>query len=162
MAIIIRFIVESDYHQWNIVLRKFIEDMSLASGIDFSISEEESMGTFARLLDPKESIYGVVAEDDETHTIIGLISFAVYRHTRAITHYVFITEVFVDETYRKQGIGRKLMERVFQFADDNNYANVHWMTTPENRLAYLLYKGTGEQTGLVGYSRNLPTQEAKP
>lgn len=154
MAIIIRSLVESDYPQWFIIWEKYLDKHSSTGDHAFTLPEKVSKTTFSRLVDPKEPMSGFVAEDDETHEVVGMANFTIHIHTLSITPYVFINDLYVNESYRNQGIARKLLQRVYQYADDNNYSNVHLNTLFNNHRSQLLYTKAMQRSGFVSYSRS--------
>ncbi|WP_066051801.1 GNAT family N-acetyltransferase [Robertmurraya korlensis] len=54
-----------------------------------------------------------------------------------------LNDLYVDATYRKKGIGRALIEEVFQFCKDRNTRFVQLETAPDNVQAKALYENLG-------------------
>lgn len=58
----------------------------------------------------------------------------------------FLYEVAVDEEYRRQGVGRSLVDAMLRFARDRGFAEAFVFTSPRNRPAVGLYRSTGGVT----------------
>jgi ribosomal protein S18 acetylase RimI-like enzyme len=56
-----------------------------------------------------------------------------------------LNDLYVDVTYRKKGIGRALIEEVFQFCKERNARFVQLETAPDNVQAKALYENLGMQ-----------------
>lgn len=65
-----------------------------------------------------------------------------------------LNDLFVAETHRNQGIGEKLIQHVFAYADENDFARVGIETAHDNVGAQRLYERIGfEQTSAVHYRK---------
>ncbi len=58
-----------------------------------------------------------------------------------------LNDLFVDEAYRSQGIGARLISRVFDFAKTNDFASIGIETAHDNIGAQKLYKNMGFKQG---------------
>jgi len=79
-----------------------------------------------------------VADDD----IIGFATwfFAYYSWTgRAI----YLDDLYVKDTHRKYGIGRRLLDTVIHHAKDNDCRSVRWLVSRWNENAIGFYKKIG-------------------
>lgn len=56
-----------------------------------------------------------------------------------------LNDLFVDVSYRKKGIGRALIQEVFQFCEERNAHFVQLETAPDNVQAKTLYEEMGMQ-----------------
>ncbi|MGI8385894.1 N-acetyltransferase family protein [Robertmurraya sp. P23] len=56
-----------------------------------------------------------------------------------------LNDLYVDGTYRKKGIGRALIQEVFQFCKERNAHFVQLETAPDNVQAKTLYEMMGMQ-----------------
>jgi ribosomal protein S18 acetylase RimI-like enzyme len=59
----------------------------------------------------------------------------------------------VSPEARGTGIGRKLIEYVYELARAQGCARVHWLTHESNTDAMLLYDRIAERSGFVQYRR---------
>lgn len=56
-----------------------------------------------------------------------------------------LNDLYVDANYRKKGIGRALIQEVFQFCEERNVHFVQLETAPDNVQAKTLYEKMGMQ-----------------
>jgi GNAT superfamily N-acetyltransferase len=107
--------------------------------------------TFARLLDPAEPMFGLVAERDGA--VIGLANCIVHRHGWSVADVCYLQDLYVDEDLRGSGAGRALIEAVYAEADRRGLASVYWMTQAFNARGRRLYDRVGKLTPFIRYVR---------
>ena len=117
------------------------------------IPEEVSAVTWERLLDPAEPIGGALAWHGGN--AIGLVHHIRHRSCWTVGDYLYLQDLFVIPAARGSGIGRKLIEYVYQLAATEGCARVHWLTHETNREAMLLYDRMAERSGFVQYRRSI-------
>jgi len=83
--------------------------------------------TFARILSEKEPVFGSLARD-ENGEAIGFVHWVTHRSTLAVNDYIYLHDLFVNESVRSRGTGRKLIEHVYEDADKIEAARVYWQT----------------------------------
>ena len=152
MTATIRLITEADKPQWVELWHKYLKFYA-STGIPSDLSDTITDTTFARFLDDKEPMACFVAEDDETHKLVGFANFLWHRNTWAVEDRIYLNDLFVDESVRSGGIGRKLIEAIYKYGDDHGMPSVYWMTQVFNHRAQLLYTKAGVRDGFVTYSR---------
>ena len=67
----------------------------------------------------------------------------------------YLQDLFTAESARGQGIGRALIEAVYERARAAGASRVYWQTHETNRTAMLLYDRIAERSGFLVYRRNL-------
>jgi GNAT superfamily N-acetyltransferase len=108
--------------------------------------------TFARLIDPKRlSQHCLIAEKNRKP--VGLAHYIYHTHNWRIDDVCYLQDLFVDPNLRGQGVGRTLIEAVYEAADINGSPAVYWMTQDFNTNARQLYDRIGELTPFIKYSR---------
>lgn len=120
-----------------------------------TISEEVTKTTFARLLDDKVRMYAAVAVDRNENAIKGLTHWYPHPSTSSIEETVYLQDLFVDPHTRNGGIGRQLIEHVYEHARAMNAKSVYWHTQNFNHRAQLLYVKVADKTDRVQYSKIL-------
>jgi GNAT superfamily N-acetyltransferase len=109
--------------------------------------------TWSRLLDPAEPMFCLVAEDQESHELIGLVHCVLHRGTWAINDFCYLEDLFTAPAARKRGVARALIDAVYARADDLKCARVYWLTHETNAMARSLYDKVAEYKGFVQYRR---------
>jgi GNAT superfamily N-acetyltransferase len=109
--------------------------------------------TWSRLLDPAEPMFALVAEDIDTHELIGLVHCVLHRGTWAIGNFCYLEDLFTAPAARNQGVGRALIEAVYARADELKCERVYWLTHESNATARRLYDQVAENRGFIQYRR---------
>ena len=117
------------------------------------IPAEVSSVTWSRLLDPGEPMGAALAWDGPT--AVGLVHHIRHRSCWTIGDYLYLQDLFVSPEVRGTGIGRKLIEYVYDLGRAEGCARVHWLTHETNTDAMLLYDRIAERSGFVQYRRAL-------
>ena len=93
------------------------------------------------LADPRHHL--VVARSDDV--VVGMASAVDYIHPDKAPQ-LFINEVGVSPEYRRQGIGRRLVERLVELATELGCTEAWVLTDAENAAANRLYAAAGAET----------------
>lgn len=109
--------------------------------------------TWSRLLDPNEPMMALVAKDAGTHELLGLVHCVFHRGTWSIGDFCYLEDLFVAASARNQGIGRALIEAVYNRADAKKCERVYWLTHEENTEARKLYDKVARNLGFIQYRR---------
>lgn len=109
--------------------------------------------TWSRLLNPEEPMQALVAEDDATHELIGLVHCVFHRGTWAIGDFCYLEDLFVARSARNRGVGRALIEAVYALADTRKCERVYWLTHETNTTARALYDQIARRSGFIHYRR---------
>jgi GNAT superfamily N-acetyltransferase len=115
------------------------------------IAAEVSAITWTRLLDPAEPMGAALAWEGQT--AVGLVHHIRHRSCWTIGDYVYLQDLFVSPDARGTGVGRKLIEYVYEFARAAGCPRVHWLTHESNTGAMLLYDRIAERSGFLQYRR---------
>lgn len=108
---------------------------------------------WSRLHDPHEPMFALVAEDNETHKLIGLVHCVIHRGTWAIGNFCYLEDLFTALAARKRGVGRALIEAVYARADEMRCERVYWLTHESNETARRLYDQVAKNLGFIQYRR---------
>lgn len=82
-----------------------------------------------------------VAIDDDR--VVGFVSAVHYVHPDKARPELWINEVSVAETHRRQGLGKRLMNAVFEVARELGCTEAWVLTDRENTAAMNLYSAVG-------------------
>ena len=108
--------------------------------------------TFARLLseDPNE-FHGLLACVDGQP--VGLVHYLFHRHAWKVENVCYLQDLYADPSVRGKGVGRALIEAVYDAADRNGTPSVYWLTQDFNETARLLYDRIANVTPFIKYAR---------
>ncbi len=67
----------------------------------------------------------------------------------------YLQDLFTAEKARGQGIGRALIETVYERARAGGTSRVYWQTYETNRTAMALYDRIAERSGFLVYRKSL-------
>jgi GNAT superfamily N-acetyltransferase len=146
----VRFVVREDYEQW-LPLWDGYNAFYGRSGAT-ALSPEITRMTWARFFDAYEPVHGLVAESDGQ--LLGLTHYLFHRSTTAIEPVCYLQDLFTGNAVRGRGIGRALINRVYEQARLAGSSRVYWQTHQTNLTAMQLYDKVAERSGFVVY-RNL-------
>ncbi|OLP61081.1 GNAT family N-acetyltransferase [Xaviernesmea oryzae] len=118
------------------------------------IAEAVTRQTWQRLNDPDEPMGGALALVGGLAA--GLVHFIMHRSCWTTGDYCYPQDLFVDPAFRKQGLGIKLIEHVFEVAERAACSRVYWLTQSSNATAMELYDKLAQRTDFVQYRKLLP------
>ncbi|HJF27716.1 MAG TPA: GNAT family N-acetyltransferase [Acinetobacter lwoffii] len=114
------------------------------------ISEEVSSNTWSKLTSPEQdNMYGFAALIGQK--VVGLVHVVEYESSWTMRPYAYLQDLFTHPDYRGQGVARKLIEHVYQVAQQRNCDRVYWLTQESNRQAQVLYDKVAKKTGFIQY-----------
>jgi GNAT superfamily N-acetyltransferase len=143
MTLTIRAIEEKDKDQW---LKLWAGYLEFYKSI---ISPEQTELTWKRLINNELKMFGFVAESEEG--VIGFTHCLFRPSTWMETDYCYLEDLFVDPNIRGKGIGRALMNKVFELAKEKNSKRVYWTTQEFNKTARVLYDSITPVSEFVQY-----------
>jgi GNAT superfamily N-acetyltransferase len=146
--LIIRPVSRQDYDQW----------LPLWDGYNAfygrtALAPEITQMTWARFFDVYEPMHALVAEREGQ--LLGLTHYLFHRSTIAIEPYCYLQDLFTSEPARGMGIGRALINGVYEQARVAGVTRVYWHTHETNRVAMKLYDKVAERSGFVVYRKSL-------
>ena len=89
--------------------------------------------TWARFFDAYEPVHGLVAESDGK--LLGLTHYLFHRSTTAIEPSCYLQDLFTSEAARGKGVGRALINGVYEHAKLAGSPRVYWQTHETNVTA---------------------------
>ena len=78
-----------------------------------------------------------------------------HRTTISITPTCYLQDLFTAESARGKGVGRKLIEAVYEQARLAGAARVYWLTHETNSTAMQLYDKVADRSGFIVYRKSL-------
>lgn len=128
----------------DIVIRKAAKDDATKLYVLNELFNGQGSTTLERLTESivnnqQEIVF--IAEDD--NEAIGFICGQIFKSMCYDTYYGEISELFIKEEYRRQGIAGKLINRIEEEFIRNNIYSFQLFTGAENRIAHAFYESMG-------------------
>lgn len=143
----LRELKSDDYPQW----------LDLWNGYQkfykVSIAQSVTEITFKRLLDKDEPIYCLVFENN--NKIFGFVHYIFHRSTWTEGNYCYLQDLFVDTNQRTSEIGGKLIQAVYEKAEQEQCSRVYWLTHETNYQARILYDRMADNAGFIQYRKDI-------
>ncbi len=109
--------------------------------------------TFGRYIDPdRADMMAWIAMSGERG--VGLVHVILHAHGWQDTPITYLQDLYADPEVRGRGVGRALIETVYDDADRAGRPNVYWMTQTGNTTARQLYDRIAVATDFMKYSRS--------
>ena len=118
-----------------------------------ALAAEITRTTWARLFDADEPMHALVAESGDR--LLGLAHFLYHRSTIQLAMSCYMQDLFTVEAARGKGVGRALIEAVYECARQAGSARVYWQTHETNAAAMQLYDKVADKSGFVVYRKML-------
>jgi GNAT superfamily N-acetyltransferase len=118
-----------------------------------AVPNEITQMTWARFFDAYEPMHALVAELDGQ--LVGLVHYIFHRNTNWIPAVCYLEDLFTDEKVRGKGVGRALINAVYEQARIAGVTRVYWHTHETNSAAMLLYDKVAERSGFVVYRKDV-------
>jgi GNAT superfamily N-acetyltransferase len=147
-VLVVRGVRPEDYQAWFRLWTAYGEDSSEPVAADVTET------TWAGFLDPTEPMHCLVAEVDG-YELAGLVHFLYHRDTRATDLVCYIADVFTAPELRGRGVGRALVEGVYDHAKSSGSPSAYWLTHETNMAARALYDQIATNFGYVAYEKRL-------
>lgn len=107
--------------------------------------------TWQRFHDEAEPMYVLGAYVDGK--LVGIVHYLFHRSTWTVGDYCYLQDLFVNADARGHGVGRKLIEAVYEKAKAAGASRVHWLTQFENARAQILYDEVADRSGFMQYRK---------
>lgn len=107
---------------------------------------------FERLVDPAIKDYnGFLAWDGDR--AVGLVHYIYHRHGWKVEPVCYLQDLFAAPDTRGSGVGKALIEAVYEAADTDGAPSVYWLTQDFNAPARKLYDRVAVLTPFIKYQR---------
>jgi GNAT superfamily N-acetyltransferase len=118
-----------------------------------ALPEEVTKTTWARFFDAYEPVHALVAEREGR--LIGLAHYLFHRSTTMLGPICYLQDLFTDAASRGRGVGRALIEAVYERARSAGSTRVYWQTHETNLVARRLYDEVAERSGFIVYRKQM-------
>ena len=118
-----------------------------------ALAPEITKATWERFFDPSEPVFALVAESERT--LLGLTHYLFHRSTTRLELTCYLQDLFTAQAARGQGIGRSLIEGVYQASKAAGIKRVYWQTHETNAAGRLLYDKVAKHVGFIVYGHEV-------
>jgi len=137
-------LTSADFEEWLPLWRGY------QTFYEVDIPPETTRATFARLTGGQEPMGAFLARD-EAGRAIGMAHWIMHRSCWTTGDYCYLQDLFVSPDIRGGGVGRKLIEAVYDIARKHECSRVWWLTHETNAQAMILYEKVATKSGFVQY-----------
>ncbi|MGB0958628.1 MAG: GNAT family N-acetyltransferase [Halocynthiibacter sp.] len=144
VGLTIRPLTADDKPAWRALWTAYLEFY------ETQLPEEVFETTFTRLLGDDPQDFTCLLAEFEGRPV-GLVHFLYHRHNWKVENVCYLQDLFAVPDLRGKGIGRALIEAVYQAAEENGTPTVYWLTQDFNTSARQLYDRIAEKTPFIKY-----------
>ena len=147
--VVVRAVAPADYAPW-LPLWDGYNAFYGRSGAT-ALAPEITAMTWSRFFDAYEPMHALVAESEGR--LVGLTHYLFHRSMTSIAPICYLSDLFTSEAARGKGVGRALIEAVYEQARPAGSPRVYWQTHETNSTARELYDKVAERPGFVIYRK---------
>ena len=129
--IVIRMLVKDDYRSWKVLWDGYNAFYGRRGATE--LAPEITQMTWSRFFDAYEPMHALVAES--SGSLLGLAHFLFHRSTIQIGPACYLQDLFTAEEARGKGVGRALIDSVYEYARKAGSPRVYWQTHETNTVA---------------------------
>ena len=148
---IIRQVLRTDFSQW-LPLWGGYNKFYGRSG-PTALPSDITQTTWARFFDAYEPVHALVAEFEGQ--LVGLAHYLFHRSTIMLGPTCYLQDLFTNEASRGRGIGKALINAVYDQARSAGSTRVYWLTQETNLTAIRLYDQVAERSGFIMYRKQI-------
>ena len=118
-----------------------------------ALPEQITETTWERFFSKDEPVHAFVAADGEQ--VVGLAHYLFHRSTTRLRDVCYLQDLFTAPELRGRGIGRLLIQAVYEVASATGSSRVYWMTQTTNQAGRALYDKVAQHLGFIVYTHEL-------
>ena len=118
-----------------------------------ALPEAITRATWQRFFDAQEPVFALVATSNGR--LVGLTHFLFHRSTTRIELTCYLQDLFTDPDERGRGVGRALIQGVYEKARAADIQRVYWHTHETNSAGRLLYDKVAQHQGFIVYGHDV-------
>ena len=149
--VVIRSIVEEDFPAWKVLWDGY--NTFYGREGPTALPLETTQMTWSRFFDAYEPVHAMVAET--SGKLVGLVHYLFHRSTIQISPTCYLQDLFTLQAARGKGVGKALIEAVYERARAAGTQCVYWQTHETNTAAMFLYDKVAEKSRSVVYRKAL-------
>ena len=149
----IRPLLDGDRAEWEPIWTAYL------SFYETTVPRQTTSTTWVRLLDASEPMHVLGAfgrlESSGEEALLGIVHYLFHRSTWTTGDYCYLQDLFTRVEARGRGVGRALIEAVYEKAKSAGASRVYWLTQDENSTARALYDQVADHPGFTVYRKNM-------
>ena len=118
-----------------------------------SLTPEVTDTTWKRFLDPSEPMF--VRGAFEGGKLLGIVQCVLHRTSWSSKPICYLQDLFTVPEARGKGVGKALIEHVYEMARSEGWFRVYWQTHESNAEAQVLYNRLADRSGFIVYRKNM-------
>ena len=142
----LRALGESDFEDWKVMWGMYLDFYETQLPEDIYTTTFELL--LAKDITSQNAIVAVLGD-----IMVGLVHFIFHPHNWKIEDVCYLQDLYVLDSVRGRGVGRLLIESVYEEADRRGTPTVYWLTQDFNKTARLLYDKIANVTPFIKYNR---------
>jgi len=150
-ALTVRSLVQDDFPRWKPLWDGY--NTFYGRHGETALPPEVTQMTWSRFFDAYEPMHALVAES--SGELLGLVHFLYHRSTTAIAPICYLQDLFTVPAARGKGVGRALINAVYDRAAAAGSPRVYWQTHETNTVAMQLYDKVADKSGFLVYRKSL-------
>lgn len=120
-----------------------------------ALSADITRTTWTRFFDAYEPMHACVAESEDSGGLLGMVHYLYHRTTISVSPTCYLQDLFTIEPARGKGVGRGLINAVYERASEAGAARVYWLTHETNQVAMRLYDRIADRSGFIVFRKTL-------
>ena len=118
-----------------------------------ALAEQITAATWERFFSASEPAHALVAEADGR--VVGLAHYLFHRSTTRLHDVCYLQDLFTAQEHRGRGVGRLLIQAVYEAASAAQSSRVYWTTHATNAPGRALYDKVAKHLGFIVYLHEL-------
>lgn len=115
-----------------------------------ALPEAITQVTWQRFFDAYEPVHALVAEREGQ--LVGLVHYLFHRSTTRIEPTCYLQDLFTQSSERGRGVGRQLIQGVYDAVRRAGGQRVYWQTHTTNAAGRTLYDKVAKHEGFIVYA----------
>jgi GNAT superfamily N-acetyltransferase len=151
MTIDIRAVQRTDFTSWKVLWDGY--NAFYGRSGPTALADDITAMTWSRFFDACEPVHALLAT--QQGALLGLVHYLYHRSTIQIAPTCYLQDLFTAQEARGRGVGRALIEAVYETARKAGCARLYWLTHETNATAMRLYDQVADKSGFLVYRKNL-------